>query len=128
LKKDQKSSKKIEVKLESLRYIILTHTDPEQETAYWRNRGGRTTETKISAKANSEQNRFRITDETGAKVIVQAKVLRVDLRVVYFQKVNSIYAWDIGTSLEDALDKELSDAQRIERKLEIDQAFAKEGR
>lgn len=108
------------------KYVYLTHTDPEQQTAYWKNRVFRSLEQKLVAKPNSGYQHFKIADEPGDFIYLKAKVIRVDLRVVFFQKEKSIYAWHIGTSLEEALENSLDIDQRDALDLEIDQVYATE--
>jgi hypothetical protein len=108
------------------RYVFLTHTDPEQQTAYWRNRVSRGLEQKLVAKPKSGYEHFKIVDDPGDYVFLKAKVIRVDLRTVFFQKEKTIYAWHIGTSLESALENYLDFDQRDILDLQIDMEYAKE--
>jgi len=108
------------------KYTFLTHTDPEQQTAYWRNRVSRSREQKLIAKPNSGYETFTLKDDQSDFVFLNAKVIRVDLRIVYFQKGKTMYAWHIGTSLEEALQNDLDLDQRDLLDLQIDQVYAKE--
>ena len=85
-------------------FVYLTHTSPDEQTAYMRNRIYKTAnlETKLIAKPGSGYDTFRITDEEGTYEFFRAKVLRVELRAVCYQVVNKVYRVDIGKSLGDA--------------------------
>ena len=94
------------------RYIYLTQTLPEQQTAYLRNRIYRTAEMKVIANKPG-WDEFQITDEFGNYVFFRAKVLKVEQRQMFFQigqsrdpdfPSNSVFAVQIGASLADAKD------------------------
>jgi hypothetical protein len=106
-------------------YLYLTHTDAKKQIAYTHRRVTRG-EKKLVAAANADFNRFRITDETGKEIFLQARVIRVDSRVLYFQKEKSMYGWQIGTSLNEALRRALNSEELKDANLQIDQDYAKE--
>lgn len=109
-----------------LKYSHLTHTDPVQKTAYWFNRVFRSLEQKLVAKKGSGYEHLLIRDEAGEYTWLKAKILRVDLRAVYFQKDRTMYAWHIGTTLEEALENELDIDQRDDLDLQFDEQYAKD--
>jgi hypothetical protein len=94
------------------RYVYLTQTVPEQQTAYLRNRIYPTAEMKVIANKPG-WDEFQITDEFGNYVFFRAKVLKVEQRQIFFQigrsrdpdfPSNSVFAVQIGTSLAQAKD------------------------
>jgi hypothetical protein len=94
------------------RYIYLTQTLPDQQTAYLRNRIYRAAEMKVIANKPG-WDEFQVTDEFGNYVFFRAKVLKVEQRQMFFQvgrsrnadfPRNCVFAVQIGESLAQAKD------------------------
>ena len=85
-------------------YVRLVTTDPDHKEAYLRNLIHRSRETRLVAKPGSGREFFKITDEVGDYVFFKAKILKVELREVYFQVKNQVYKLHIGGSLHDAIE------------------------
>jgi hypothetical protein len=87
------------------KYIYLIHTEPNKEEAYLHNRVYKKPfDTKVSAKASSGYDTFRIIDDDTGHVFFKAKVLRVESREVWIQIVNHVYKLHVGQSLADAIE------------------------
>jgi hypothetical protein len=87
--------------LETLDYIYLTHTSPDEQIAYLYNRIYNKGETKLMAKDGSGYEYFRITDESGNYTFFRAKVLKVDLYKVYIQIKDEVYTMHLGRPLSE---------------------------
>ena len=84
-------------------YVYLTQTDPDQQTAYLRNRiyGGAERKLVVNRPGYEE---FQVTDEVGSYVFFRGKILKVELRQIYFQVRNQVFTVQIGQSLAEARD------------------------
>ena len=70
-------------------------TDPTSGEAFLRNLLFRTREVRVRDKKGGF-NTFQIKNEDGTKVLVNATVLRIDERDVYFQVKEDVYGIHIG--------------------------------
>ena len=84
-------------------YVYLTQTDPDQQTAYLRNRiyGGAERKLVVNRPGYEE---FQVTDEVGSYVFFRGKILKVELRQIYFQVKNQVFTVQIGQSMAEARD------------------------
>lgn len=85
-------------------YIFLTHTSPDEQIAYLRNRvyapvGSQ--EMKLNARRGSGYDTFKVTDEGGSFVFFRALLLRVEQRQIFIQIRDAVYTVAIGKSLAD---------------------------
>jgi hypothetical protein len=85
------------------KYVYLTHTLPETQEFYFRNRIYEGPEIHLYAKKKG-WDVFRIADEFGNYTFFKAKVLKVELRQVYFQVKRDVYKIHIGENLADAME------------------------
>ncbi len=86
-----------------LSYVRLVTTSPGSREAFLRNQLVRSPELRVRDIPSSGYDTFRIMDEEGKHVLVQAKMLRIEQRDVFFQVGKSVYRMHIGQTLGDAL-------------------------
>lgn len=85
-------------------YVFLTHTSPDEQIAYMRNRVYQpvgSQEIKLDARKGSGYDTFKVTDEVGSFLFFRAKLLRVEQRQVYIQIKDQVFTVGIGKSLGD---------------------------
>ena len=92
-------------------FVLLDHTEPTSQEAFLITRVFRMPETRLRAKKGSGYDTFRIMNEDRTKVLVKARVMRVDQRDVYFQVKDDVYGVHIGHSIADAMRRPLSDQE-----------------
>lgn len=96
-------------------HVRLVSTNPLAREAHLRNllASVRTPEMRVRSIPRSGYDTFRIMDEDYSRVLVKAKVLRVDHRDVYFQVSDWVYGIHVGQTVADAMRSPLSD-ERVE--------------
>jgi hypothetical protein len=90
------------------KFVYLTHTLPETQEFYFRNRIYEGPEIHLYAKKKG-WDVFRIADEFGNYTFFKAKVLKVELRQVYFQVKRDVYKIHIGENLADAMESPIDE-------------------
>jgi hypothetical protein len=98
-------------------FVWLVSTEPTSQEAFLRTRIFQMPETRLRSKKGSGYDTFRIMNEDRTKVLVKAKVLRVDQRDVYFQVKEDVYGVHIGHTIADAMRRPLSDEELKSLKL-----------
>jgi hypothetical protein len=88
-----------------LRYIKLVGTETSKGEAQYLNLYYTKDEQRLSQKANSGYNTFRVGEKDGGYTFFYGKVLKVDSRDVYFQVKDKVFRWHLGDSLEKAYDE-----------------------
>lgn len=106
-------------------FVRLTQTVPDQQEAFLRNLIYNTREIRLIAKPRSGFQEFRIIDADTDYVFFKAKVLRVDIRDVYFQVFDDVYGVHIGQSLGEAMLAPLSLERLDDLDLERDRDWGK---
>lgn len=101
-------------------HVRLVSTNVLAREAHLRNllASVRTPEIRVRSIPRSGYDTFRIMDEDYSRVLVKAKVLRVDHRDVYFQVSDWIYAIHVGQTVADAMRSPLSDERVVDLGLE----------
>lgn len=89
-------------------YLTFINQTVIREEAFLRNRA---TNRMTRLRSTAGYNIFRITDESGDKVQLQAKVLRIESRDVYFQVDDEIFRLHIGQSVAEALRRPLRESE-----------------
>ncbi len=92
-------------------HVRLVSTEPTSQEAFLRTLIFQMPETRIRSKAGSGYDTFRIMNEERTKVLVKARVLRIDQRDVYFQVRDDVFNIHIGQTIADAMRRPLSDAE-----------------
>jgi len=92
-------------------HVRLVYTDPTTQEAFLRTLIFQVPETRVRSKKGSGYDTFRIMNENRSKVLVQAKVLRIDQRDMYFQVKEDVYGIHIGYTMAEAMRRPLSDAE-----------------
>jgi hypothetical protein len=101
--------------------IRLVSTDPVNKEAFLRNYAVKAPEMRLRPKAGFDS--FKVMNESQTRTLVQAKVIRIDQRDVYFIAKDAdlgahlIYGLHIGDTLKQAMDRPLSDEELEERGL-----------
>jgi hypothetical protein len=110
-------------------YVRLSTTVPSQQTAYLRNLLYSKREEKLIAKPRSGYEEFRVAADN-QYIYMQAKVLYVDARDVYFQvkHTKDVYVLHLGQSLAEAMfsKAQIDEALRETGKKSLDQSLAAE--
>jgi hypothetical protein len=92
-------------------HVRLDLCDPTSQEAYLRTLIFQMRPTKLRSKAGTGYDTFRIMNEERTKVLVKARVLRIDQREVYFQVREDVYGIHIGQTIAEAMRRPLSDAE-----------------
>lgn len=104
-------------------YIKIEQINPPQE-AFLRNYLFRASDIRIRSTPMSGYDTFRVWDEDRERVLVQAKVLRIDPRDVYFQVNDEAFGMHFGQTMAAAMARPLSEFELDRLDLKIDAAFA----
>jgi hypothetical protein len=89
--------------------VRLTYTAPDAQEATLRNLlSAQTREMRLRSSARSGFNKFQIRNDEGNRVLIDATVLRIDQRDVYFQVKEDIYGIHIGQTIANAMRRALS--------------------
>ncbi len=90
-------------------FIRLTQIDVSTEKAHYLNLFYRKDERMISADKKLGHDTFLVDSDDGNYVFFLAKVLRVDNRAVFIQIKDKVHQWNIGDTLDVAVNVALSD-------------------
>lgn len=92
-------------------FVVLDSAEPTSQEAFLLTRVFRMPETRLRAKKGSGYDTFRIMNEDRTKVLVKARVMRVDQRDVFFQVKDDVYGVHLGQTIADAMRRPLSDEE-----------------
>lgn len=83
------------------KYVTITHTDPINQEVYLKYRLLEGPEKRIVAKVK-DWDEFEITDMSGNYRFFKARLLKVELRKIYFQVENEVWTLDIRKPFSEA--------------------------
>jgi hypothetical protein len=92
-------------------HVRLSQTDPTSQEAFLRNLIFQMRETRLRSDPRSGFKKFQIRSEDGSEVLIDATVLRIDQRDVYFQVKEDIYGIHLNDTVAHAMRRPLSDAE-----------------
>jgi hypothetical protein len=90
-------------------YLIAITRNDKGTSALLRNRLAQVRGEYIRLSSAGVFSQFSLRDEYGQKVVMKGKVVRIDLRDVYFECNSSVYRLHMGQTLADALHEPLSE-------------------
>jgi hypothetical protein len=92
-------------------HVKLNLCEPTSGYATLKNLLFATNEMKLKSKKGTGYNTFQIRNATGTKTLVQATVLRIDQREMYFQVKDEVYGVHIGETIAKAMRLSIPDAE-----------------